>query len=238
MRTWRTFAGVCWTGKRFDFDGGAGGFRTGEESPSHGLAVPAPFRQGGQGDGGTDCHSQCAHWLRNDRFLHGVRYKAGSGGQRRPPLRTGNKKPCGAGRRGRRPLRKRILWCVGEGLCPSRGRPPGSPLRKRYKKCGAKRNPPVTALPCQPPLGKGAKGTGVRIATAVNRSLVRNDTVFARSAMGGRPQGSPLRKRYKGCGGAGDCEGRLCGSVTWSAWRRDDVVIVPCGARRAYYFDF
>ena len=24
----------------------------GEESPSHGFAVPAPFRQGGQGDGG------------------------------------------------------------------------------------------------------------------------------------------------------------------------------------------
>ena len=38
----------------------------GEESPSHGLAVPAPFRQGGHGDGRTDCHSQCAHWLRND----------------------------------------------------------------------------------------------------------------------------------------------------------------------------
>ena len=34
----------------------------------------------------------------------------------------------------RRPLRKRILWCVGEGLCPSRGRPQGSPLRKRYKR--------------------------------------------------------------------------------------------------------
>ena len=27
------------------------------------------------------------------------------------------------------------------------------------------RNPPVSALPCQPPLGKGALGTGVRIAT-------------------------------------------------------------------------
>ena len=38
----------------------------GKESPSHGFAVPAPFRQGGHGDGGTDCHSQCAHWLRND----------------------------------------------------------------------------------------------------------------------------------------------------------------------------
>ena len=54
-----------------------------------------------------------------------------------------------------------FLWCVGEGLCPSRGRPQGSPLRKGYKKCGAVRNPPVTASPCQPPLGKGAGGTGV-----------------------------------------------------------------------------
>ena len=26
-----------------------------------------------------------------------------------------------------------FLWCVGEGLCPSRGRPQGSPLRKGYK---------------------------------------------------------------------------------------------------------
>ena len=34
-----------------------------------------------------------------------------------------------AGRPGGRPLRKRILRCVGEGLCPSRGRPQGSPLR-------------------------------------------------------------------------------------------------------------
>ena len=47
------------------------------ESPSHGFAVPAPFRQGGQGDGGTDCHSQCAHWLRNDMVFHGVRCAAG-----------------------------------------------------------------------------------------------------------------------------------------------------------------
>ena len=30
-----------------------------------------------------------------------------------------------------------------------------------YKECDAGRNPPVTASPCQPPLGKGAKGTGV-----------------------------------------------------------------------------
>ena len=79
------------------------------------------------GDGETDCHSQCAHWLRNDRgFTRGAVRRADvgigpygglqgvqrAGGQRRPPLR------------------KRILRCVGEGLCPSRGRPQGSPLRR------------------------------------------------------------------------------------------------------------
>ena len=53
-----------------------------------------------------------------------------------------------------------FLWCVGEGLCPSRGRPQGSPLRKGYKEYGAVRNPPVTASPCQPPLGKGAYKNG------------------------------------------------------------------------------
>ena len=94
------------------------------ESPGHGFAVPAPFRQGGLGTGvriatpvtgaeeirvsfrdqsadwswesviplrkskgDADCHSQCAHWLRNDTF-----YKrcgtASAGGQRRPPLQT------------------------------------------------------------------------------------------------------------------------------------------------------
>ncbi len=30
-----------------------------------------------------------------------------------------------------------------------------------YKRCGEVRYPPVTASPCQPPLGKGALGTGV-----------------------------------------------------------------------------
>ena len=38
----------------------------GEESPSHGFAVPAPFRQGGLGTGDADCHDQFANWSRND----------------------------------------------------------------------------------------------------------------------------------------------------------------------------
>ena len=44
------------------------------------------------------------------------------------------------------------------------------PLRKRYKECDTVRNPPVTASPCQPPLGKGAMGTGIRIATGSVRT--------------------------------------------------------------------
>ena len=39
--------------------------------------------------GGTDCHSQCAHWLRNDRVRNAVQGPAG--GQSRPPLRMGCK---------------------------------------------------------------------------------------------------------------------------------------------------
>ena len=38
------------------------------------------------------------------------------------------------------------------------------------------KNPPVTALPCQPPLGKGAKGTEMRIATGAVRP--RNDSAL------------------------------------------------------------
>ena len=57
----------------------------------------------------------------------------------------------------------------------------GRPYESVYKECDAERNPPVTASPCQPPLGKGAEGTGVRIATGGLRP--RNDTF------------------YKGCGG-------------------------------------
>ena len=161
MRTWRTFAGVCWTGKRFDFDGGA----------------------------------------------------------------------------------QEVL--------------------------GRGRNPPGTALPCQPPLGKGAKGTGVRIATAVNRSLVRNDTVFARSAVqgrlgrteastptegykecngratarvaptealqgawwGGRLRGSPLRKRNMECVEAGRC-GERTERCRWQEKRGERVAAVKIGGVR------
>ena len=50
-----------------------------EESPSHGFAVPAPFRQGGHGDGGTDCHNQFANWSRNDRVYKKCGERTGGG---------------------------------------------------------------------------------------------------------------------------------------------------------------
>ena len=60
---------------------------------------------------------------------------------------------------------------------------PTSP-RVRYKRCGVKRNPPVTASPCQPPLGKGAKGTGDADCHSQCAHWPRNDREF-----------------YMGCGG-------------------------------------
>ena len=37
-----------------------------------------------------------------------------------------------------RPLRRGYWWCVGEGLCPSRGRGRTPPLRKRNKRCNGR----------------------------------------------------------------------------------------------------
>ena len=55
-----------------------------------------------------------------------------------------------------------------------------------YKRRGEVRNPPVTASPCQPPLGKGAKGTGDADCHSQCAHWLRND-----------------RGVYKGCGASG-----------------------------------
>ena len=60
---------------------GLQGVRYRDVSPSHGFAVPAPFRQGAKGTGDADCHSRFANWPRNDRFLQEVRW-AGRCGER------------------------------------------------------------------------------------------------------------------------------------------------------------
>ena len=75
----------------------------GKESPSHGFAVPAPFRQGVREDEGTDCHSQCAHWLRNDMaFSWGA-----------VQIRVGRRVIGGAvGRGAKKAARRRCLYAI------------------------------------------------------------------------------------------------------------------------------
>ena len=87
---------------------------------------------------------------------------------RRPASVTRGAVRCRRADRGVRPYGSAIRGAMG-------GRPQGSPLRKRYKRHGAKRNPPVTAAPCQPPLGKGAEGTGVTDCHSQCTHWLRND---------------------------------------------------------------
>ena len=84
------------------------GVRCVEESPSHGFAVTAPFRQGGLG---------------GRIATAGVRT-----GFAMTPLTRGAVQIRAGGQR-RRPLRRVTRGAMG-------GRPQGSPLRKSYKGCG------------------------------------------------------------------------------------------------------
>ena len=70
------------------------------------------------------------------------------------------------------------------------------------------KNPPVTALPCQPPLGKGAEGTGDADCHSRCAHRLRNDRVFTRGAMGGGTHGS-RPTHFMGRGGdTGRCRHR------------------------------
>ena len=145
-------------------------------------------------------------------FLVGYGAKS-AGGQRRPLLRRGYK-GCGtAGRCGHRPLRNRIMGCVGEGLCPSHGRGRTPPLRRGYKEYGK------TGRRGRRPLRRGhmkrlragrcgertercqwQKQRSVRVA-AVKISSVRRKAAqkFWAPQQGHRP----LRNRIMGCVGEG-----------------------------------
>ena len=68
----------------------------------------------------------------------------------------------------------------------------------RNKTCGGEWNLPVTASPCQPPLGKGAKGAGVRIATGALRP--RNDRFYMGCGANG-PSGTPAYGGQQGVRG-------------------------------------
>ena len=150
-----------------------------------------------------------------------------AGGQGRPPLRIcGNAcvgwgyKRCGkTGRRGRRPLRRVTRGAVGgpmwasaptEALVGADDPVRPVPVTQHFVGQGPcalpgvrGKNPPVTALPCQPPLGKGAKGTGVADCHGQCAHWLRNDRVSME------------------CGAwqAGDREGRPYGGLQG----------VPCG---------
>ena len=83
----------------------------------------APFRQGGHGDGGTDCYGQCSHWPRNDIVFSWGAVCGGAHGPR--PTRVF---AILRADRGVRPYGSATRGAMG-------GRPQGSPLRKRYKEC-------------------------------------------------------------------------------------------------------
>ena len=76
------------------------------------------------------------------------------------------------------------------------------------------KNPPVTASPCQPPLGKGAMGTGVRIATASVRTGLAMTLVFHGGAVCGGAHGPrPTKAFARIAGGQGRsplCKARRC----------------------------
>ena len=57
---------------------------------------------------------------------------------------------------------------------------------KGYKECDVVKNPPVTASPCQPPLGKGAEGTGVADCHSQCTHWLRNDTLYEMRYESGR----------------------------------------------------
>ena len=172
----------------------------------------SPFRQGGRGDGVRIPTG--AKLPRNDRGGYkgcGVRRDTWVPPYSRAFCRAGPVCPAVGAVRNRRA--DRVVRPYGSATKGAMGgRPQGSPLRKRYKGCGAKRNPPVTAAPCQPPLGKGAEGTGVADCHSQCAHWLRNDRFYMGHGAngpsgtpaptdrlqvmrwGGRPRGSPLRK--------------------------------------------
>ena len=112
--------------------------------------------------GRTEASAPTDMWKRLRRAgLQEVRQNGPSG---TPPPTEGYK---GCGRRADVGIGPYGIPCRGGRPCPPS--PGNATLCRAGPVCpavGAVRNPPVTASPCQPPLGKGAEGTGERIATA------------------------------------------------------------------------
>ena len=136
-----------------------------------------PLGKGALGTGDADCHSQCAHWLRNDRV-----FTRGAVQNQRAD-------------RGVRPY-----GCVAGSAC-KRGIGDAAPYGGLQG--GRKKNPPVTALPCQPPLGKGAMETGDADCHSQCAHWLRNDReLYMGCGRAGRCRHRPLRRVTKGAGRA------------------------------------
>ena len=86
------------------------------------------------------------------------------------------------------------------------------------------KNPPVTASPCQPPLGKGAEGTGDADCHSQCAHWLRNDIVNKRCGIspGGRTGASAPTEGLQGVRWAGDRKGRPYGGLQEGAVRRAD----------------
>ena len=169
------------------------GCGAGKESPSHGFAVPAPFRQGGRGDGGMRIATGALR-PRNDGSRKNLRVIP------RPVRRLV------VGIRNTPAQRTRRTDChtsdIGHWFAMT-----------HYKKCGISpggtmwASSPTECLPIE-----FRRGRRPRRPASVTRSVVRRADVgigpygsATRGAVGGRPQGSPLRRGYKGCGETGRC---------------------------------
>ena len=113
----------------------------------------------------------------------GVRIATGALRPRNDRVFTGSTGKCPAGGQGRSPLRKRNKRCNGRATARV------APTKALQGVRRGEKNPPVTASPCQPPLGKGAMGTGVRIATASVRTGLAMTLVFHGGAVCGGAHG-------------------------------------------------
>ena len=76
--------------------GGVQGVRE-KNPPVTASPCQPPLGKGAMETGDADCHSQCAHWLRNDRELYMGCGTESAGGQRRPPLRRVTRSAVGRG---------------------------------------------------------------------------------------------------------------------------------------------
>ena len=117
----------------------------------------------------------CVVWrVKGGRTLGtGGRIATGALRPRNDRVFTGSTGKCPAGGQGRSPLRKRNKRCNGRATARV------APTKALQGVRRGERNPPGTASPCQPPLGKGAMGTGDTDCHGQCSHWPRNDIGFS-----------------------------------------------------------